>query len=47
MVVAEKGYSLTEIKSRVEALLPEIKSIGMGIESSAVSTTGKYGFDIR
>ena len=41
------GYSLTEIKSRVEALLPEIKSIGMAIEPPLVPTTGKYGFDIE
>ncbi len=45
--LAEKGYSLTEIKSRVEALLPEIKSIGMAIEPPLVPTTGKYGFDIE
>ena len=42
-----KGHSLTEIKSRVEALLPEIKSIGMAIEPPLVPTTGKYGFDIE
>ncbi|MDF6514420.1 dihydroxyacetone kinase subunit DhaK, partial [Escherichia coli] len=34
--LAEKGHSLTEIKSRVEALLPEIKSIGMAIEPPLV-----------
>lgn len=45
--LAEKGHSLTEIKSRVEALLPEIKSIGMAIEPPLVPTTGKYGFDIE
>ena len=31
----------------VEALLPEIKSIGMAIEPPLVPTTGKYGFDIE
>ena len=45
--LSEKGHSLTEIKSRVEALLPEIKSIGMAIEPPLVPTTGKYGFDIE
>ncbi len=39
--LAEKGYSLTEIKSRVEALLPEIKSIGMAIEATACSNYWK------
>ncbi|UMT76240.1 dihydroxyacetone kinase subunit DhaK [Staphylococcus roterodami] len=45
--LAEKGQSLSDIKSRVEALLPEIKSIGMAIEPPLVPTTGKYGFDIE
>ena len=45
--LSEKGLALGEIKSRVEALLPEIKSIGMAIEPPLVPTTGKYGFDIE
>ncbi|UMT78773.1 dihydroxyacetone kinase subunit DhaK [Staphylococcus roterodami] len=45
--LAEKGHSLSDIKSRVEALLSEIKSIGMAIEPPLVPTTGKYGFDIE
>ncbi|MBE2134679.1 dihydroxyacetone kinase subunit DhaK [Staphylococcus argenteus] len=45
--LAEKGHSLSDIKTRVEAFLPEIKSIGMAIEPPLVPTTGKYGFDIE
>ncbi|MCS5349896.1 dihydroxyacetone kinase subunit DhaK [Staphylococcus aureus] len=45
--LAEKGHSLSDIKSRVEVFLPEIKSIGMAIEPPLVPTTGKYGFDIE
>lgn len=45
--LAEKGVALDEIKSKVEALLPDIKSIGMALTPSMVPTTGKNGFDIE
>ncbi|MCG2095906.1 dihydroxyacetone kinase subunit DhaK [Staphylococcus epidermidis] len=45
--LAEKGVALDEIKSKVEALLPEIKSIGMALTPPMVPTTGKNGFDIE
>ena len=43
--LAEKGVALDEIKSKVEALLPDIKSIGMALTPPMVPTTGKNGFD--
>lgn len=45
--VAEKGVALDEIKSKVESLLPDIKSIGMALTPPMVPTTGKNGFDIE
>ena len=45
--LAEKGVALDEIKSNVEALLPDIKSIGMALTPPMVPTTGKNGFDIE
>ena len=39
--LAEKGVALDEIKSKVEALLPDIKSIGMALTPPMVPTTGK------
>lgn len=45
--LAEKGVALDEIKSKVEALLPDIKSIGMALMPPMVPTTGKNGFDIE
>ncbi|WP_158113666.1 dihydroxyacetone kinase subunit DhaK [Staphylococcus epidermidis] len=45
--LAEKGIALDEIKSKVEALLPDIKSIGMALTPPMVPTTGKNGFDIE
>ena len=45
--LAEKGVALDEIKSKVEALLPDIKSIGMALTPPMVPTTGQYGFDIN
>ena len=45
--LAEKGVALDEIKSKVEALLPDIKSIGMTLTPPMVPTTGKNGFDIE
>lgn len=45
--LAEKGVALDEIKSKVEALLPNIKSIGMALTPPMVPTTGKNGFDIE
>lgn len=45
--LAEKGVALEEIKSKVEALLPDIKSIGMALTPPMVPTTGKNGFDIE
>ncbi|PTE52894.1 dihydroxyacetone kinase subunit DhaK [Staphylococcus epidermidis] len=45
--LAEKGVALDEIKSKVETLLPDIKSIGMALTPPMVPTTGKNGFDIE
>ncbi|MCD8854685.1 dihydroxyacetone kinase subunit DhaK [Staphylococcus epidermidis] len=45
--LAEKGVALDEIKSKVESLLPDIKSIGMALTPPMVPTTGKNGFDIE
>lgn len=45
--LAEKGVALDEIKSKIEALLPDIKSIGMALTPPMVPTTGKNGFDIE
>ena len=45
--LAEKGVALDEIKSKVEAPLPDIKSIGMALTPPMVPTTGKNGFDIE
>ncbi|WP_145466084.1 dihydroxyacetone kinase subunit DhaK [Staphylococcus epidermidis] len=45
--LAEKGVALDEIKSKVEALLPDIKSIGMALTPPMVPTTSKNGFDIE
>lgn len=45
--LAEKGVALDKIKSKVEALLPDIKSIGMALTPPMVPTTGKNGFDIE
>ena len=45
--LAEKGVALDEIKSKVEALLPDIKSIGTALTPPMVPTTGKNGFDIE
>ncbi|KDP68683.1 dihydroxyacetone kinase, DhaK subunit [Staphylococcus epidermidis VCU036] len=45
--LAEKGVALDEIKSKVEVLLPDIKSIGMALTPPMVPTTGKNGFDIE
>lgn len=45
--LAEKGLWLTEIKDKVEDLLPKIKSIGMALTAPMVPTTGQYGFDIE
>lgn len=45
--LAEKGVALDEIKSKVDALLPDIKSIGMALTPPMVPTTGKNGFDIE
>lgn len=45
--LAEKGVALDEIKSKVEALLPDIKSIGMALTPPMVPTTGKNGFDFE
>ncbi|MBL7573890.1 dihydroxyacetone kinase subunit DhaK [Staphylococcus saccharolyticus] len=45
--LAENGVALSEIKSKIEAILPEIKSIGMALTPPMVPTTGKNGFDIE
>lgn len=45
--LSENGESLADIKSKVENILPTIKSIGMALTPPMVPTTGKYGFDIN
>ncbi len=45
--LAENGFSLADIKAKVEAVIPKIKSIGMALTSPMVPTTGKYSFDIE
>ncbi|CAD7358484.1 dihydroxyacetone kinase subunit DhaK [Staphylococcus schleiferi] len=44
--LAENGFSLADIKAKVETVIPKIKSIGMALTSPMVPTTGKYSFDI-
>ncbi|MBA8762486.1 dihydroxyacetone kinase subunit DhaK [Staphylococcus coagulans] len=44
--LAENGFSLADIKAKVEIVIPKIKSIGMALTSPMVPTTGKYSFDI-
>ncbi|WP_436860007.1 dihydroxyacetone kinase subunit DhaK [Staphylococcus caeli] len=44
--LADQGTSLQDIKSQVEAILPNIKTIGMAMTAPMVPTTGQYGFDI-
>lgn len=45
--LAENGFSLADIKAKVETVIPKIKSIGMALTSPMVPTTGKYSFDIE
>ncbi|WP_322781350.1 dihydroxyacetone kinase subunit DhaK [Staphylococcus haemolyticus] len=44
--LADQGLSLKDIKNKIEAFIPKIKSIGMALTSPMVPTTGKYSFDI-
>ena len=44
--LADQGLSLKDIKNKIEAFIPKIKSIGMARTSPMVPTTGKYSFDI-
>ncbi|WP_436855356.1 dihydroxyacetone kinase subunit DhaK [Staphylococcus caeli] len=44
--LADQGTSLQDIKSQVEAILPNMKTIGMAMTAPMVPTTGQYGFDI-
>ncbi|WP_428700952.1 dihydroxyacetone kinase subunit DhaK [Staphylococcus coagulans] len=44
--LAENGFSLADIKAKVETVIPKIKSIGMALTSPMVPTNGKYSFDI-
>ena len=44
--LADQGLSLKDIKNKIEAIIPKIKSIGMALTSPMVPTTGKYSFDI-
>ena len=44
--LAENGASLSQIKEKLNELLPTIKSIGMALTPPLVPTTGQYGFDI-
>lgn len=44
--LADRGLSLKDIKNKIEAFIPKIKSIGMALTSPMVPTTGKYSFDI-
>lgn len=43
---AEQGLSLEEVKAKVEALLPNMATIGMALEPCMVPTTGQYGFEL-
>lgn len=45
--LAEQGLALQEIKEKAEALVSQIKSIGMALTPPMVPTTGQYGFDIN
>ncbi len=45
--LSERGKKLTEVKTEVEALIDQIRTIGMALTPPAVPTTGKYGFDIE
>ena len=45
--LAEQGLALQEIKKKLEALVSQIKSIGMALTPPMVPTTGQYGFDIN
>lgn len=45
--LSERGKKLTELKTEVEALIDQIRTIGMALTPPAVPTTGKYGFDIE
>ena len=45
--LAEQGLALQEIKEKAEALVSQIKSIGMALTPPMVPTTGKNGFDIE
>lgn len=44
--LADQGLSLEDIKNKIEAFIPKIKSIGMALTSPMVPTTEKYSFDI-
>lgn len=44
--LADQGLSLKDIKNKIEAFIPKIKSIGMALTSPMVPTTEKYSFDI-
>ena len=44
--LADQGLSLKDIKNKIEAFIPKIKSIGLALTSPMVPTTGKYSFDI-
>lgn len=44
--LAENGTPLSQIKEKLNELLPTIKSIGMALTPPLVPTTGHYGFDI-
>ncbi|TDM14327.1 dihydroxyacetone kinase subunit DhaK [Macrococcus bovicus] len=43
---AEQGLSLQEVKAKVEAVLPNMHTIGMALEPCMVPTTGQHGFEL-
>ncbi|TDM05248.1 dihydroxyacetone kinase subunit DhaK [Macrococcus lamae] len=43
---ADQGLSLEEVKAKVEAVLPNMATIGMALEPCMVPTTGDYGFQL-
>ncbi|KAA1036881.1 dihydroxyacetone kinase subunit DhaK [Macrococcus equipercicus] len=43
---AEQGLSLEEVKAKVEAVLPNMHTIGMALEPCMVPTTGQHGFEL-
>lgn len=45
--LSSKGYSLGQIKEKVDSMMTSLFSIGMAIHPCMVPTTGDYGFDLE